>query len=234
MRGLHPHPSVPTLMAGAASVLVAGVWLVPWPGPAHVVAFGEPSPPAEHTTPDPYQFFSLDGTTPLRAPATRTGLAFLDLDEPLQPALDVFGPPAGTTADINATTAHTWALPGGAELTVITDRSPQRHIVGLFGAVLPTSPVRLPLQHHVTVGQTTASGVLATWNAADAIAADHLSDYRLAYALCRGPFPVVVKLDQAAPSTPGGWLDQPFTSVLIAYSDDGPGTAGCPLPAHEL
>jgi hypothetical protein len=43
----------------------------------------------------------------------------------------------------------------------------------------------------------------------------------------------VLKLDQTAPSMHGGWVDQPFTSVLIAYSDDDPGTAGCPRLAHE-
>jgi hypothetical protein len=95
------------------------------------------------------------------------------------------------------------------------------------------APGCLPMQHHVIVGETPASGVLAIWDDADAMAGNDLSDYRLAYALCRGPFPVVVKLDQTAPSTHGGWLDQPFTSVLVGYSDDDPGTAGCPRPAHE-
>jgi hypothetical protein len=161
MRSLHLHASAPALMAGALSVLVAGVWLVSRLGSVHVVAFGDGAAAPGYIAADPSDFFTLDGTAPQRAPATRTGLAFLDLDEPLQPVLDVFGPPVGTAADINATTAYTWLLDGGAELTVITDRSPQRHIVGLSAAVPTSSPVRLPMQHHVIVGQTPASDVLA-------------------------------------------------------------------------
>jgi hypothetical protein len=238
----HFLPRLGIVAAAALALLVTATWMAATAmrGSSSVVLLdGGPSPVTAEAAPDiadPFRYFSLDGDDPQEAPSGRTGLGFFDLDDPLVTVLDVLGPPVSTGPDINATTAHTWMLPGDAELTVITDDGPARQIVGVYAEVPSVSPVRLPLQHHVVLGQTTAAALLALWGEHGAVRGDALSDYLVAYTECRGPFPIVIKFGTTAaapagvPEAPG---DEPVTSVLIAYADDAPGTAGCPAAGRE-
>jgi hypothetical protein len=159
-------------------------------------------------------------------PSVRTQLAFLRLDDPLDRALSVLGPPDRREPDLNATHTHVWALPGGAELAVSAD---ELGIVGLYGYVPPGSPVRLRAFGSVVVGLSTPGQVAAAWGPAHDLAASDTDDYVLRYTTCAGPFPVVVKFDQDGPA-PGAQWNQPISSVFIAYADADPGSHGCEGP----
>jgi hypothetical protein len=169
-------------------------------------------------------YFNVDGRTPSSFPASKLGLAFLSLDEPIDRAVDALGPPTSTQAGIFGI-ARTWRLPDGARLTVSSREGPGT-IYGLFAFVPPDSPVRLGAFGHVVVGRSSLREVVAAWGGGFASSASPSDDYVVSYVECVGPSPIVVKFDQVAAAGPPRW-DEPVTSILVAYADEPAGSAGC-------
>jgi hypothetical protein len=107
---------------------------------------------------------------------------------------------------------------------VVVAEEPLQPIVGIFGQQPAAGGLQMELDGVATLGRTTFADL--------AVGAEHAippgtqeSDYVIAYTLCRGPFPVIVKLGQVIPDPEGS-----VTSFLLAYADAEPGSAGCPHP----
>lgn len=159
-------------------------------------------------------------------PAERTGLGSLALDDPLDRAVSMLGPPDRQAPDINATVTHTWELAPGSELDVTGD---EQGITGLAARVPADPPVRVAAHAGVIIGETTPAEVVDRWGGDHDVVRHPGEDFVLRYIECAGPFPVVIKFDQPRDAPEVRW-GEPVTSVLIAYADAEPGTAGCPAP----
>jgi hypothetical protein len=191
-----------------------------------------PSSPRSSGAADPDAYFNVEGRTPSAFPATKLGLAFLALDEPLARAVDALGAPMSAEPDIFGT-ARSWDLPGGARLTV-SAWDDTRTINGLYASAPAASSVRVAAFGSIVIGQSSLREVVAAWGGAFTAATSPFDDYVVRYGECVGPYPVVIKFDQATTSdvrfapTPASPLwDEPVTSVLIAYADEPAGSAGC-------
>jgi hypothetical protein len=219
------------VMLAVAAVVVAGVWSGSETADVRTDARTGDGP----TTgmPDSLAaYFNVDGRTPSSFPETKLGLAFLALDEPLARAVDALGSPTSTEPDIFGT-ARTWDLPGGARL-MVSAWDDTHTINGVHASVPPESPARLGVFGRVVIGQSPLRQVVAAWGEGFSAATSPFDDYVVSYVECVGPYPVVVKFDQAAatdtefapvPASP--LWDEPITSVLIAYADEPAGSAGC-------
>jgi hypothetical protein len=159
-----------------------------------------------------------------QVPEVRTGLAFLEIGDPLEMAVAVLGPADAQMADINATTTHTWMFDDGAELSVTV--ADELGILGLYASAPADGTLRPTAWGAVTVGASTPADVVDRWGSAyDLPEVD--GDFVLRYIECVGPWPVVVKFDQAGAGPDVRW-DEPITSVMIGFADADPGTEGCP------
>lgn len=158
------------------------------------------------------------------SPAHRTGLGFLDLDEPLERAVSALGPPDRRMADLNAAYTYTWDLAPGSELNVTAD---EQGITGLAARVPADPPVQVAAHADVVLGQSTPAEIADRWGEGHDVTRHPGEDFVLRYIECVGPFPVVIKFDQEPGGPPVRW-DEPVTSVFIAYADAEPGTDGCP------
>lgn len=192
-----------------------------------------PTAPGVSPTPDAY--YDLDGGVPQAYPDTRLAVGFLTLDDPLQRAIDVLGPPPSTGPDIFGT-AYTWALPGGAFLLVSADDG--MSIGGVVVVAPSESPVRFSAFGGVVVGSSSLRNVVAAWGPGYVSAAHPEDDFSISYVACVGLYPVIVKFDQQArtqhtyaPASGSRLWDAPVTSLLVAYADEPPGSEGCSLPA---
>lgn len=157
-------------------------------------------------------------------PAERTGLAFLTLDDPLERAVSTLGPPDRQAPDMNAALTHTWELAPGAELNVTAD---DEGIIGLAARMPANPPIRIAAHGGIIIGESTPAEITERWGDGHEIAPHPGEDFVLRYIECAGPFPVVIKFDQHTTPAEAHW-NEPVTSVLIAYADAEPGTAGCP------
>lgn len=174
----------------------------------------------------PEHLYTLDGTDPEAFPGQAAGLAFLDLEDPASEAYREFGPPQAQQPDINDATANVWSLAGEAEFVAVTaGGEPEDPVVGLMADVPEGSLVRFAAHGGVVIGRSTPAEIAEAWGSGYDRSDDERDDYVLRYTLCHGPWPVVVKFDQPEERS---WTDAPVTSVLIAYTDDDPATAGCP------
>lgn len=173
---------------------------------------------------------SLSGDTDGRpwaaTPGERTGLAFLRLDDPLERAVSTLGAPHRREPDMNGSFTHTWRLAPGGELDVAAD---EQGITGLAARVPLDPPVRIAAHGGVVIGESTPAEITDRWGDGHDVPSHEGEDFVLRYVECAGPFPVVVKFDQPGTAPQVRW-DEPVTSVLIAYADAEPGTAGCPAP----
>lgn len=215
----------------AAAMLATEFAGVAGGGQANLAPGAEASADAAAGPAGPERLFSVDGRLPPEAPDRRTAIGFLRLDDPLDAAVDVLGPPERVEPDIDATRTHTWQLPGDAVLAVTAGEQPPERITGLYARVPPGSPVRLPLYGGVLPGQSTLADVIEHWGEGYATGTHPGDDFALRYVRCSGPFPVVVKFDSAEQSrsmqagVAGG---ETLASVLVAYADADPGSEGCP------
>lgn len=202
-------PVAATYLSGADVALVGD------DGPS-----GEPAASAD-SPPDG----APEGGSPLSAtPAERTGLGFLTLDDGLQDAVSVLGPPDRREPDINGTVTHTWVLAAGSEFAVTAD---EQGITGLAARVPVDPPVRIGAHAGVVIGESTPAEIADRWGDDHDVTRHPGEDFVLRYIECVGPFPVVVKFDQDTAEPEVRW-DDPVTSVFISYADAEPGTDGCP------
>ena len=165
-----------------------------------------------------------DDQWPAETPAQRTDLAFLSLDDPLDRAVSALGPPDRRAPDINAAWTSTWELGHGSELDVTAD---EYGITGLAARVPADPDIQIHAHAGVVLGESTPTEITQRWGDDHVVGTHPGGDFVLRYIECAGPFPVVVKFDQPAADAAVRW-DEPVTSVLIAYADAEPGTAGCP------
>ncbi|HVL97934.1 MAG TPA: hypothetical protein VM324_01405 [Egibacteraceae bacterium] len=158
-------------------------------------------------------------------PAGRTGLAFLNLDDPLERAVSALGPPDARVPDMNAAFAYTWDLAPGVELVVTAD---DHGILGLAARVPADGPVRIAAHAGVVIGESTPADIVRLWGQDHEVARHPGEDFVLRYIECVGAYPVVVKFEQGNDPAEVRW-DEPVTGVFLAYADAEPGTAGCPV-----
>jgi hypothetical protein len=172
--------------------------------------------------------YTLDGTDPEVFPEHFAALGFLELDDPLATARAELGPPHEQQPDINATTAHIWRLPGGAEFVAVAypSEAGEGDVVGLAVDVPAGSAVRFAAYAGVVIGRSTPAEIARAWGPDFDRSDSPADDYVLRYIRCVGGWPVVVKFDQAEDG--GSWDGAPVTRALIAYSDDDPTAGGCP------
>ena len=218
-------------MVVAAAVVLASIWLRSDTTSVRTAARPADRPAAGDRT-GPAAYFNLEGRPPAAFPVTKLGLAFLALDEPLQRAIDALGPATSSGPDIFGT-AHTWSLPARAQLTVSAwdDTS---EIDGFYAHVPSASPARLGTFGGAVIGQSTLHDVVTAWGEGFTAATSPFDDYVVSYVECVGPYPVVIKFDQAAatdtefaPSAGSSLWVEAVASVLIAYADEPAGSAGC-------
>jgi hypothetical protein len=103
-------------------------------------------------------------------------------------------------------------------------------INGLAAKVTVGGPTGMSLYGDLVLGEATLRELLAAWGRPEGIAVHSTDDFVAAYSSCRAGFPIVIKFDQ--PGVPRGAgvelaLDEPLTSVLVAYADGPPDGAGC-------
>lgn len=225
-------------LALAAAVTVAGVVAGRQvPGKTEVVSGRSPTKAstAPPSAASPEAYYDLGGATPAASPASRFGVAFLSLDDPFERATGALGPPAATFPDIGGT-ASSWVL-GDALLTVgAWGDGLTSSISSLYASVPEGSPVRVSAFGAV-IGQSSLADVVGAWGPGYRAATSPYDDYVVSYVECAGPYPVVVKFDQAAVSegafTPGPgsalWA-RPVNSVFVAFADEPPSSSGCTEP----
>jgi hypothetical protein len=242
-----PSRSGGRVLAVAAGAVALGVVLAAVPFLASPVAFlspgtgVQPAPPpaddgrADLPPPDagpaaaPPEESDAAGDVALadalaQAPEVRTGLAFLEIGDPLELAEAVFGPSDQQMEDINAATSHTWLLEDGGEVGVSV--AGDLGILGLYAAAPVGSDHRPTAWGGIVVGESTPAEIAETWGAAYDLP-EAGGDFVLRYIECVGPWPVVVKFDQDGAGPDLRW-DEPVTSVMIGLVDADPGTEGCP------
>jgi len=100
--------------------------------------------------------------------------------------------------------------------------------------VPPGSPARFAIHGSAVIGASTLQEIVDGWGPRYTAATSSFDDFAVRYVDCVGPFPVVVKFDQDAtgterdaevPKSPR-W-DERVTSMLVAYADEPPNSAGC-------
>jgi hypothetical protein len=189
-----------------------------------------------HTGPNPPgAYFRVDGRLPTAFPDDRLAIGFLQLNQPIERAAAVLGPSTTTGPDVMGP-AFTWALPGGAALTVSADAGRPQSINGLYVEVPRGSPTRFAAYGDVVIGRSTLADVVDAWGPGYARTSSPFDDFVVRYVACVGSAPVVIKFDQGRRTdlrsriAPDLQWEQPVTSLLVAYADEPPGSAGCPAP----
>lgn len=189
-----------------------------------LVGNGGASVPVAGASSSPTAEPAVDDSPFAATPAQRTGLAFLALDDPLERAVSVLGPPDREAPDMNAALTHTWELAPGAELDVTADG---QGITGLAARMPVDPPVRVAAHAGIILGKSTPQEIAERWGDDHDVRRRPGEDFVLRYVECVGPFPVVIKFDQQTAAPEMRW-SEPVTRVLISYADAEPGTAGCP------
>lgn len=227
-----PDPAGPVPVARAVAVAalltgliaLASVTVASLSSPRVALVDAGPSGPPPASA-DTAEAASAEEDSPLSAtPAHRTGLAFLHLDDRLEEAVAVLGPPDRQEPDINATSTSTWVVAPASEFAVTGD---DHGVTGLAARVPVDSPVRVGAHAGVVIGESTPAQVAESWGDDHDVTSHAGEDFVLRYIECVGPFPVVIKFDQDTADGGIAW-DEPVTSVFISYADAEPGTNGCP------
>lgn len=144
-------------------------------------------------------------------PDVRAAIGPIELDGSVAGVIARLGDPDEVVPDIGGQ-ARVWSLPGGASLSVTTPSGSLAPVLGVVAVVPDGSPMRFGLHGGLLLGAASVTDVVRAWGPPDRFGGQG-DDYAVQYVECRGPLPVVLKV-------------QP-TSVLVAYADEPVGAAPC-------
>lgn len=148
-------------------------------------------------------------------PAVRAAVGSIVLDGSMADVIDHLGAPDALGPDIEGV-SHQWMLAGGALLSVTTPLGSSEPIVGIVATIPSGSTVRIGLYGDILLGDASVADVVEAWGEPEARGGP-LDDFDVRYVECRGPYPIVLKVDM----TPA------FDRVLVGYADEPPGSNGC-------
>lgn len=148
-------------------------------------------------------------------PTVRAAVGPIVLDGSMADVIDHLGAPDELGPDIEGI-ARQWMLTGGALLSVTTPVDSSEPIVGIVATIPHGSTVRIGLYGGVLLGDASVTDVVEAWGEPEATGGP-FDDFDVRYVECRGPYPIVLKVD-VAPT---------FDRVLVGYADEPPGSNGC-------
>jgi hypothetical protein len=148
-------------------------------------------------------------------PSARAAIGPIALDGSMADAVQHLGAPDEVGPDLFGE-ARTWRFSDGAELTLTPPEGASEPVLGIVATVPFGATTRFGLFGGLRLGASSIADIVRAWGPPEATGGA-LDDFDVRYIECRGPFPIVLKIDH----------DPTFDRALIAYADEAPGSAGC-------